>query len=214
MYLFLCGFVPCTGVYFAQNIVIDNSHKASVGCLTDRILSLALSLATFSVSLFKSLLDSFQFSGFLTASGNDFAQILDFVVDLLEYVPVLGRQVIDEVSIREEIVTNEICGQLAFDICILDILVHLGNRIISALILTLCLGIVEDGLLHGVVELSAFQNMGDLVTNRSVQGLCRVYVQSNAILGNVAIDLLAIHRKARFLQLGVIGEIKKNALIC
>ena len=172
-----------------------------------------MSLATFPVSLLKSPLDLFQFPGFLTACRCNFAQILDFIEYLLEHIPVLGRQVIDEVSVGEDVLANQISSQFRFKVS--AFLVPLLDTLHADTVLILHLGIIKHALSQCIVQFSAFQCVSDFVTHDKLPGLRRVDINGNTFLWIVeTVDSLTFHYIASFLQLGSIGEIKRNACIC
>ena len=56
--------------------------------------------------------------------------------------------------------------------------------------------------------------MANLMTHNGVQCLLGIDVERYAVLCDIAVDRFSIHCKAGFFQLRIVGEIKKNTLVC
>ena len=166
------------------------------------------------ISLIKRPLYLFKFSCLLAARRSDLEEVFQFVVNLLKDVSVLGREVLHKGLVREKIFAHKVGGQFRINIGILDVLVKFLDGIVAGLIFTLGLGIGLDGALQFRVKLRALQNVGNLVSYGGLPCLVRVHIQRNTVLGLKAVDGSTVHRKAAFLEFRIVGEIKRNALVC
>ena len=120
-----------------QALIGFNTHKTlSVLKLIKRILHPALLGGVFcfrAEGILEGLLDLLKLSCFFACCGRDLAKILDLVVDLLKYIPMICRKVTHEIRVGEEIIADKLGGKLGVNIGILYVLVKLRKSVTSAL---------------------------------------------------------------------------------
>ena len=165
------------------------------------------------VRFLKNLFCLFQLSGLVAAGRGLLQKIFDFVVNPLEYIPVIDGQIPHKLRVREKIVANQLRCQLRVDVRVLHIPVQLLNVRPTAFVIFLGLGVLGKGGLQLSVQLRTLQNVGDLMANHIIQRFVRIDIQGDSVLGHIAVNGFSFNPKAGFLQLLVVCKIKRNAQI-